>query len=77
LESIDQKHFAKTKMGYISLPQNLNAMIGIKSYFCIILKIVTLHDAIKTIHNGVTKICFFSTKRKKIRIKKTGGLRFL
>jgi len=27
--TIDQQHFAKTKMGYISLPSNLNAiMIG-------------------------------------------------
>ena len=29
LEWIDQQHFAKTKLGYISLLWNLNAIIGI------------------------------------------------
>jgi len=28
---IDQQHFVKTKMGYISLPSNLNAIVGIRS----------------------------------------------
>jgi len=38
---------------YISLPPNLNAIVGITSYYCVILKMVILHDAIKTIQNGV------------------------
>ena len=46
LERIDQK-FAKTKMGYIPLPSNLNGIIGITSYYCVILKIMILHDTIK------------------------------
>jgi len=40
LEWIDQQHFAKTKTGYISLPSNLNAIIGITSYFCVILEMM-------------------------------------
>jgi len=52
LERIDQQYFAETKMGYISFPLNLNAIIGITSYCCVNLKMVTLHDAIKTIENG-------------------------
>ena len=40
LECIDQQHFAKTKMAYISLPWDLNAITGIKSYYCVILKMV-------------------------------------
>jgi len=59
-------------MGYISLPSNLNAIIGITSYYCVILKMVILHHAIKTFRNGVfvffcakrTKNCFFSKKQK-------------
>ena len=38
-------------MGYIFLPSCLNATIGITSYYCIILKIVILHDGRKTIQN--------------------------
>jgi len=30
----------------------LNAIVGITSYYCVILKIVVLHDGIKTIQNG-------------------------
>jgi len=52
LEWIDQK-FEKTKMGYISLPSNLNGIIGITSYYCVILKIMILHNATKTIKNKV------------------------
>ena len=85
VEWMDQQHFAKTKMGYISLPSNLNAIIGITSYCCVILKMVILHDAIKTIHNGV--LCLFFKKKEQkpvslkknkkiIRIEKTGGLFF-
>jgi len=70
-------------MGYISLPLNLNAIIGITSHYCVILKIVILHDTMKTIHNGVF-VFFFNTnknlflvkKNKKIGLKKTGGLFF-
>jgi len=39
-------------MGYISLSSILNAIIGITSYYCVILKIVILHDGIKAIQNG-------------------------
>jgi len=39
-------------MGYISLPSNLNGIIGITSY-CVIVKIMILHDAIKKIKNKV------------------------
>jgi len=50
------------KMGYISLPSNLNGMIiGITSYYCVILKIMTLLDAKKTSKN---KVFLFSLKNK-------------
>jgi len=43
-------------MGYIHfLPSILNAIIDIASYYCVILKIVIVHDGIKTIQN----VCFF------------------
>jgi len=75
LEWIDQQHFAKTKMGYISLPSNLNAIIGITSCYCVSLKMVTLHDAIKTIKNVV--FVFFWKKNKKLFLfkknKKSNG----
>jgi len=57
LEQIDQK-FAKTKMGYISLPLIFNDIIDITSYYCIILKIMILHDAIKTIKSKVFPFSF-------------------
>jgi len=41
----------------------MNAIIGITSYYCVNLKMVTLHDAIKTIQNMF--LCFFSKKRTK------------
>jgi len=65
---IDQKHIAKSKMGYISLSSILNAIIGITSYYCVILKMVILHDAIKTIQNG--DFVFFLKKEQKPVIKK-------
>jgi len=80
LEWINQQHFAKTKVGYISLPSNLHAIIGITSYCCVLLKMVILHDAIKTIQNGVfvlfliTKTCFSS--KKKNGFEETAGLSF-
>jgi len=76
LEWVDQQHFAKTKMGYISLPSKLNAIIG-TSYYCVILKMVILHDAIKTIHNGnfvffwEQKAVSFLNKTKISELKKT------
>jgi len=64
-------------MGYISLPSNLNGIIGIRSYYCVILKIMILHDAIKTIKNKVfpfslknNKILFLFKKTKKLELKK-------
>ena len=81
---INQPHIAKTKMGYISLPWNLNAIMDIGTYYCIILKMVILQDAIKTVHNGVmcffkkwTRTCFLK-KNKKFGLKKhkTDGLFF-
>jgi len=42
----------------------LNAIIGIKSYYCVILKMVILHDAIKTIQNSV--FVFFEKKNKNL-----------
>jgi len=55
------------------------------SYYCVILKMVILHDAIKKIQNGFlcffkkrTKTCFFS-KSKMFELKKqqtSGGLFF-
>jgi len=61
LQLIDQQHFTKTKMEYISLPSNLNVIIGITSYYRVILKFVILHHAIKTIQTGV--IVFYFKKR--------------
>ena len=84
LQLIDQQHFTKTKMEYISLPSNFNAMIGISSYYCVILKFVILHHAKKTVQNGVFVFLFFLKnkskqsvqKKQRNRIKKSGGLFF-
>jgi len=73
LEWIDQQHIAKTKMGYISLPSNLNARISINSYYCVILKTVILHETIKTIQNKFLRFFFFISKNQffeKNRLKK-------
>jgi len=68
----------ENKMRYISLSPNLNAIIGIKSNYCVLLKMVMLHDAIKAIQNGFfvfnKKNCFF--QKQTTCIKKTGGLFF-
>jgi len=56
-------------MGYISLPSNLISIIGIKSYYCVNLKMVILHDAIKTMENGI--FAFFIKKEKKLYFQKT------
>jgi len=45
-------------MGYISLSSNFNAVIDVTSYYCVILKMVILHDAIKTIPNEVFVLFF-------------------
>jgi len=69
----DGLHFIPTKMGYISLPSNMNAIIGIKSYYCVMQKMVILHDAIKHFRIG---FCDFYEKEqipvslKKKRLKK-------
>jgi len=47
-------------MEYISLPSDLNGIIGIAIFYCVILKIMILHDAIKTIKN---KVFPFSLKK--------------
>jgi len=57
-------------MGYIALPSILNAIIGITSYYCVILKIVILHDEIKTIQNGV--FLFSLKKELNLVLKNTG-----
>ena len=59
---VNRPKICKKKMGYISLPSNLNGMIiGITSYYCVILKIMTLLDAKKTSKN---KVFLFSLKNK-------------
>jgi len=65
-------------MGYIALPSVVNAIIGITSYSCVILQMVVLHDALKTIQNvffvfflkKITKTYFFFGKPKKRSLKK-------
>ena len=71
LEWIDQQHFAKTKMGYTSLPSHWNAIIGIESYDCLILNMVILHDSIKTIPNRFLFV-FFEKRTKIVSLKKNG-----
>jgi len=71
LEWIDQQHFAKTKMGYTSLPSHWNAIIGIESYYCLILNMVILHDSIKTIPNRFLFV-FFEKRTKIVSLKKNG-----
>jgi len=57
-------------MGYISLLLILNAILGITSCFCIILKLVILHDAIKTIQK-VFFVFFQKNEQKPVSCKKT------
>jgi len=54
----------------------LIAIIGITSYHCVFLKMVIMHDAIKTLQNGV--FLFFVKKSKNLfqNPKKTGRLFF-
>ena len=65
-------------MGYISLPSNYNAIIAITIYYCVILQMVILHNAIKTFQNGVFVFFFKKNKNlflfKKPEFEKTGGL---
>ena len=56
-------------MEYISLPTNLYVIIGIASYYCVIPKMVILHDAIKTIRMGF--LCVFIKNKKLFLFKKT------
>jgi len=51
-------------MGYTRLPSNLNGIIGITSY-CVILKILILHDTIKTSKN---KVFLFSLIKEQNRV---------
>jgi len=57
-------------MGYISLPSNLNAIISKASYYYLILKMVILHDAIKTIQNRVF-VFFLKKEQKPVSFQKT------
>jgi len=61
-------------MGYISLPSNLNAIIGITSYYCVNLTMVISHDAMKTMENVIFAFFIkkenFFQKTKKIGFKK-------
>jgi len=68
------KNLQKQRWGDIYLPSNLNGIIGITSYYCVILKIMILHDAIKTSKNKVfpfslkkerNLVSFFKKKQKK------------
>jgi len=59
---IDQQHFAKTKMGYISLPSNLNVIIGITSYHCVIFASGDIAWCNK--NNSEWVFVFFSKKKK-------------
>ena len=76
--------FAKTKMGCISLPSNSNGILGITSYYCVILKMVLLHDARKQFRMGFPCCCFlriktcFKKKTKNVykKTKITGRLGF-
>jgi len=52
-------------MGYIPLPSNLNNIIDITSYYCVILKMVILHDEIKTIFR-MGFLCFSLKKKKNL-----------
>jgi len=63
-------------MGYISLASILNAIIGITSYYCVILKIVILRDGIKTIKNGVLLYSLRKEQNLVSFLKKTGELFF-
>ena len=74
-------------MGYISLPSIFNSITGITSYYCVVLNMVILYDAIKTIQNGVfafvlkkeqKPVLFFEKNKKKTDCfaKKTDGLGF-
>jgi len=60
-------------MGCISLHSNLNAIIGVTIYYCVILKMVILHDAIKTgfcVFLEKNKNLFLFKNTKKIELKK-------
>ena len=73
LKWIDQQHFAKTRMGCISLTSNLNAIIGIASYYCVILKMVILHDAMKHFRMGY--LFFLKKWQKTVSFQKNKNIR--
>ena len=62
----------KTKTGNISLPSILNVIVGITSYYCVILKIVILHDEIKTIQIGVFLLSLKKEQKILFLFLKTG-----
>ena len=67
----------ENKDGIHFLPSISNVIMGITSYYCVILKMVILHGGIKTIQIGFllkkgTKYCFFL--KTPGFSKKTGGL---
>ena len=65
-ERIVQK-FAKTKMGYISLPSIFSAIMGITSSSCEILKMVILHEwGFYVFLEKRRKTCFFLINPKKL-----------
>ena len=49
-------------MRYILSPSNLYGIIRITSYYCVILKMMILHDGIKAMQNEV--FVFFSRKKE-------------
>jgi len=65
-------------MGYLSLPSNVYGIIDITSY-CVILKILILHNAKKTIKNKVfpfflkeeQNLVSFKKNKKRVVFKKT------
>jgi len=60
-------------MGHISPPSNLNVIKGITSHYYVILKMVILHDAMKTIQNGV--FVFFIKEQKPVSFQKNKNIR--
>jgi len=60
----------ENKDGYISLPTDLNDLIGIKSCYCVILKMVILHDATKTIQNRGFCVFFLKKEHSPVFISK-------
>jgi len=56
-------------MGHIFLSSNLNAIIRMTSYYCVLLKMVILHHAVKQFRMGF--LCFSLKKKDLFVFKKT------